>query len=154
MPYTPAPSASSDIAGGLRVLVVDDHMDAAEALGILLEVFGHEVKTSFDGQQALDTIVAWEPDLVLMDLSLPVIDGYEAGQRVQAHAAANPGFAVPYMAALSGFSGDAERQRTAACGYARHLVKPVGPDQLKAVIAEAGRFRQTAVPGGTDLANG
>jgi CheY-like chemotaxis protein len=147
MSFTPA---SSDSATGLRVLVVDDHMDAAEALGILLEVFGHDVKTSFDGQQAVETIVAWQPDLVLMDLSLPLMDGYEAGRRIQAHVAAHPDFPLPYMAALSGFSGDAERERTAQCGYARHLVKPVGPDQLKAVIAEAARHRDArgATPAG------
>ena len=130
---------------GLKVLVVDDHVDGAEALGILLEVFGHDVRTCFDGQAALDEILDWQPDLVLMDLSLPVMDGYEAARRVVAHGDQTPAFAVPLLVALSGYSGDEERAKTAAAGFKQHLVKPVAPERLQAVIAYAQATRDAAV---------
>lgn len=131
------PGTSTASTAGLKVLVVDDHVDGAEALSILFEVFGHEVRTSFDGQTALDEIIAWQPDLVLMDLSLPVMDGYEAARRVIAHSADTPGFALPLLVALSGYSGEQEQARTAQAGFQHHLVKPVPTDHLQSILALA-----------------
>ena len=141
MSFSPPGASRPGIApaptSGLKVLVVDDHVDGAESLGILLEVFGHEVRTSFDGQAALDQVIAWQPDLVLMDLSLPVMDGYEAARRVISHVADTPGFALPLLVALSGYSGEEERAKTALAGFQHHLVKPVPPDRLQSVLALA-----------------
>lgn len=133
-------------AAALKVLVVDDHADGAEALGMLIEMYGHDVSLAFDGQQALDRVLSWQPDLVLMDLSLPVLDGCEATRRVFAHAASHPDFVAPMMVALSGFNADADQVRTAEAGFGQHLVKPLPPAALQALLAQAAAIRSSTPP--------
>jgi CheY-like chemotaxis protein len=136
----PPASHAAGAPSSLKVLVVDDHVDSAEALSMLLEVFGHEVRSCHDGQAAVDQAAQWQPDLVLMDLSLPILTGYEAARQIVAgRTAAQPH--CPMLVALSGHSGAAEREQSLQAGFVRHLVKPVAPDVLQAVLDEGLRAR-------------
>lgn len=124
---------------GLRILVVDDNLDAADALAMLLEMFGHEVRSCFDGQAAVEQAADWSPHLVLLDLTLPVIDGYEAARRINAAGAATG--RLPWLVALSGHAGVEARIRSEQAGFRQHLVKPVPTEALEAAIEQAAQWR-------------
>lgn len=125
-PMVPAGPA----AATLRVLVVDDHVDGAEALAALVEVFGHEVETCFDGNEAVARIPAMRPHLVLLDLSLPGLDGCEVARRVKADSHA-------LLVALSGYDGDEIRQQCADAGFHHHCVKPLSAVRLQELLVLA-----------------
>jgi CheY-like chemotaxis protein len=116
-----------------RILVVDDHRDAARVLGLLLDSLGHEVQTATDGQQALATMSAFHPDIVFLDIGLPEIDGYEVARRVRK----SPELRGTKLIALTGWSHAEDRARTREAGFDHHLVKPVGVKTLKEVLAQA-----------------
>jgi len=116
-----------------RILVVDDHRDAARVLGLLLDSLGHEVQTATDGQQALDTMSAFHPDVVFLDIGLPNVDGYEVARRVRK----NPELRDTKLIALTGWSHAEDKRRTREAGFDHHLVKPVGVKTLKEVLAQA-----------------
>jgi len=115
-----------------RVLVVDDNRAAAESLAMLLGYMGHEVRTAYDGEAGLATAAAFRPELILMDLGMPRVDGYEAARRIRTE----PWGRGPFLVALTGWGTDDDRQRTHDAGFDRHLVKPVSPDALRRVLAE------------------
>ena len=115
-----------------RVVIVDDNTDAAEILQLALERCGHEVRAAGDGPSALALIEAWHPDLVLLDLGLPGMDGYEVAHRLRATAAGK----ALHLFALTGFGQASDRARTAEAGFERHLVKPVALDELIAAMDE------------------
>ena len=117
---------------GTRILVVDDHRDAARVLGLLLDSLGHEVQTATDGQQALDTMSAFHPDVVFLDIGLPQLDGYEVARRVRS----SPELRGTKLIALTGWSHAEDKQRTREAGFDQHLVKPVGVKTLKEVLAQ------------------
>ncbi|HET8541537.1 MAG TPA: hybrid sensor histidine kinase/response regulator [Anaeromyxobacter sp.] len=123
----PPPPAS------LRVLVVDDNADAAETLANLLTLAGHEVKTAPDGPTALDLATAFRPQVAVLDIGLPVMDGYELALRLRDRLAG----AVPAMVAVSGYGQAADLERSRAAGCCAHLVKPAAVDQ---VLAELDRI--------------
>jgi len=116
-----------------RVLVVDDNEDAAESLAALLRIFGHEVGVAFDGEQALALAPDLKPDLVLLDLGMPRMDGHEVARRMRAA----PWGAGIRIVALSGFGDGIDRARSLDAGCNDHLVKPVSPTELEAVLATA-----------------
>ena len=116
-----------------RVLVVDDNEDAAESLAALLRIFGHEVGVAFDGEQALALAPDLKPDLVLLDLGMPRMDGHEVARRMRAA----PWGAGIRIVALSGFGDGSDRARSLDAGCNDHLVKPVSPADLEAVLATA-----------------
>ena len=130
MPTT-APSAAR--SASRRVLVVDDNEDAAESLAALLRIFGHEVGVAFDGEQALALAPTLQPDLVLLDLGMPRMDGHEVARRMRAA----PWGTAMKIVALSGFGDGADRLRSLEAGCNDHLVKPVSPTDLEAVLASA-----------------
>ncbi len=104
-----------------RVLVVDDNRDAADTLALLLELLGHEIRTANDGTQALEAAEAFRPDVVLLDIGLPGMNGYEVCRRLRE----KPWGESMLIVALTGW-GQAEDQRMASeAGFDRHLVKPV-----------------------------
>lgn len=104
-----------------RVLVVDDNRPSAQSLAWVMEANGYEVKACFDGPSAVEAAHAFHPDVVLLDLGMPVMDGYEVCRRLRE----DETFAHTLVIAQTGWGGDAERRRTAAVGFNHHLTKPV-----------------------------
>jgi two-component system CheB/CheR fusion protein len=104
-----------------RVLVVDDNVDAAESLAMLLRVEGHEVRTAHDGATALDAAQAYRPEVVLLDIGLPKMDGYEVAQRLRRL----PDSKSALVVALTGYGQEEDRRRAEEAGFDVHLVKPV-----------------------------
>lgn len=115
-----------------RILVVDDNQDACETLSSLLEVDGHPVARAYDGYQAVEVAKASLPDIVVMDIGLPGIDGYEAAKRIRDL----PGGKEIMMVALTGWGQANDKRLAMEAGFDRHLVKPVDFDRLKHCIAE------------------
>ena len=115
-----------------RILVVDDNRDAAVSLARLLRLKGHEVRTAHDGAEGVALAAGFRPEVILMDLGMPNLDGYEAARRIRA----GPGGTAPFLVALTGWGADDDRRRTHDAGYDRHLVKPVDMAALTKLIAE------------------
>ncbi len=120
-----------------RILVVDDNQDAAECLALLLSMQGHHVRTAHDGLEAVEAATAFEPDAVLLDIGLPKLNGYEAGERIRA---------LPFgdrvmLVALTGWGRESDRLRTANAGFDAHLVKPADQGEVNALIAQLPRTR-------------
>jgi signal transduction histidine kinase/DNA-binding response OmpR family regulator len=126
---TPAPPPPPDSLK--RVMIVDDNRDAADSLAMLLQFEGRQTLCAYSGEEALEQFVSFHPQLVLLDIGLPGIDGYETARRLKAVAP------VTRVIALSGYSQVEDRQRSAAAGFDAHLVKPVDLDALKRVLAPA-----------------
>jgi CheY-like chemotaxis protein len=111
-----------------RILVVDDSQDSAESLALLLELHGHEVRTAFAGPAALETASAFCPDVVLLDIGLPGMDGYEVARRLRAeHGGCR-------LIALTGYGRDDDRRRSREAGFDHHLVKPVDLEELTRLL--------------------
>ena len=113
-----------------RILVVDDSVDSAASMALLLQVKGHEVKTAHDGVQALALAADFRPTVVLLDIGLPGLDGYEVCRRIRQE----PWGASPVVAALTGWGRSEDRDRAFAAGFTHHLVKPVSPETLDQVL--------------------
>jgi PAS domain S-box-containing protein len=120
-----APQASN---AKRRILVVDDNRDAADSLAALLEMDGHEVKAVYTGEAGLEEVDLRKPDLVLLDIGLPRISGYEVVQRIKT---AHPLMSV---VALSGYGSTQDKQRAAAAGFDAHLLKPVDFEVLRRLM--------------------
>ena len=135
-PPEPLAEAAADGPDGeasarpLRVLVVDDHEDGAEALATLLGHWGHEVAVVTDGVRALDALDGHAPELVLMDLGLPGMDGFEVARRIRGRY----GERSPYLIAVTGYGQEEARRRSNEVGFDLHLVKPVDPDHLNRLL--------------------
>jgi PAS domain S-box-containing protein len=136
-PRTAAASAERDLTARTRVLIVEDNADAAEGLMMLIEAYGHEVRVAHDGVAALALAESWSPDLMLVDIGLPGITGYEVAVRARRIEALAD---VPLIA-LTGYGKDEDRERTRSAGFAHHLVKPVDPAELRVVLKEYGAKR-------------
>ena len=109
-----------------RILVADDNHDAAEALSLQLQLAGHHVRTAHDGIEALAVAKTFDPDIVLLDLGMPKMDGYEAARQLRL----GPGGHRVRLIALTGWGQQQDRDRTADAGFDAHLVKPVAEAQL------------------------
>ena len=118
-----------------RVLVVDDNVDSAETIAEMLKLWGHEVQTAHDGPAALEAARAQHPDAVLLDLSLPVMDGYETARRLRSEGLGK------LLVAVTGFGGPEYRRRASEAGFDRHLTKPVSPEALRRVLLRPDRER-------------
>ena len=103
-----------------RILIVDDNEDARMLLSEVLQAVGHSVKSAGDGPEALALAEAFQPDVAILDIGLPVMDGYELAARLR-ETMSKP----PRMVALSGYGRPADQEKSAAAGFERHLVKPV-----------------------------
>jgi two-component system CheB/CheR fusion protein len=126
-----AQAAAEAPAVRARVLVVEDNADAAEGLRMLLELAGHEVLVAHDGAAALETARNEEPDLMLVDIGLPGIDGYEVARRIRRE----PSLRHLVLIALTGYGREADRTHALTAGFDHHIVKPVDPDGLMVLIA-------------------
>jgi signal transduction histidine kinase/ActR/RegA family two-component response regulator len=135
MAQPPAPPAATEPAPPrpCRVLVIEDNADAREAVQILLEIWGHEVQSAADGHRGLAIAQAWNPQVALVDIGLPGLDGYALAGRLRDLPAGRQLFLV----ALTGYGQPADRQRALAAGFDAHLVKPVDADELAGVLARA-----------------
>ena len=120
---------------GLRVLVVDDNVDGAEMLATLVESLGHDTRVALDGLSALEIAEDMRPDVALLDLGLPAMDGYEVARRFQER----PELAGTRLVAVTGYGQESDLDRTRAAGFALHLVKPVDLPQLESFLASSGR---------------
>jgi CheY-like chemotaxis protein len=114
-----------------RLLVVDDNVDAARTLQMMLELDGHSVRTVHDGRSALAACAAERFDAVLLDIGLPDVDGLDVARRLRAGA----GGACPRLIALSGWGRAGDKQRALEAGFERHLTKPVDGAALAAALA-------------------
>jgi signal transduction histidine kinase/CheY-like chemotaxis protein len=121
-----APSPAPIATGPIRVLVVEDNRDAAETLQDLLELAGCTVALAYSGPQALAIAPEFQPEVVLCDLGLPGMSGYEVGATLRQH----PASARAQLIAVSGYGQAEDRERSQAAGFDRHLVKPVDPAEL------------------------
>jgi CheY-like chemotaxis protein len=139
------PVAAATAHRPLRVLVVDDNLDAAESLVMLLGLDGHEVRMAHSGVEALEAAAVFRPEVVLLDIGLPGMDGYEVARRLREQ---NDG-AETLLVAMTGYGQEEDRRRSRAAGFHRHLVKPVDLNDLRALLASsAPRARDPLFPTG------
>ena len=113
-----------------RVLVVDDNVDAAQAMAMLLEMSGHEGRMAHDGPSALEAALCWQPELVLLDIGLPGLNGFEVAKRIRPE----PLLKKVVLVALTGYGLEADRQRSREAGFDHHLVKPTGFDAIEKIL--------------------
>ena len=116
---------------GKRLLIVDDNRDAANSLAMLLQLQRHEVRVTYSGMAALEMIKTYTPDVVLLDIGMPGMDGYEVARRIRQ----TPGLGTVVLAALTGWGQQEDRRRTAEAGFDHHLVKPPRPEVLEKLLA-------------------
>lgn len=116
----------------LRVLVVDDNRAAAEMLAKVVKILGNDVRVANDGVEALELISQFKPDVTLMDLGMPKMNGYEAARRIREDMPNNE----MTLIALTGWGQDSDKQRTKAAGFDHHLVKPVEPAELQRLLGQ------------------
>ncbi len=119
-------------ARALRVLVVDDNEDSADTLGTLVSIWGHEVRQANDGPSALEVAREFRPEVILLDIGLPGMGGYDVARALRAE-----GLGGRRLVALTGWSQDEDRQRAQEAGFDEHLTKPVDADRLQALLATA-----------------
>jgi PAS domain S-box-containing protein len=128
----PAKGAVSGAAAApRRILVVDDNPDAVESLALLLQIAGHQVHKACDGEAAIALAQQVRPEVVLLDLGMPTVSGYEVAQRIREQ----PWGKQTFLVALSGWGQAEERVRTREAGFDAHLVKPVAPEALNKLLA-------------------
>jgi signal transduction histidine kinase/ActR/RegA family two-component response regulator len=117
----------------LRVLVVEDVAEVADMLILLLQFWGHDVRAVQDGASALIAARTYQPDVILLDLGLPGLDGYDVARQLRQE----PSLGKPLLIAVTGYGSEDDRRRTREAGFDHHLIKPVDPDALRAVLASA-----------------
>jgi two-component system, chemotaxis family, CheB/CheR fusion protein len=123
----------ADVSFSLRILIVDDLHDSANSLAILIDLWGYKTVVVYDGVSALDVASANPPDVVLLDLGLPGMDGYELARQLRRL----PGMDTALLVAISGHGREAEVQRCKEAGIDCHFLKPVDLDELQKVLAKA-----------------
>ncbi|MBP3954475.1 response regulator [Gemmata sp. G18] len=142
LPLAPAPAPAPAVAQAagtgaagrpLGILVVDDNRDAADSMAMLLEMRGHQVRTAHDGPDALKVLATFRPQLILLDLGLPGMSGYEVARRIRESAELQG----VTLAALTGWGQEEDRRRTREAGFDHHLTKPADPGELDRIVAGA-----------------
>jgi signal transduction histidine kinase len=138
LPRTEPAQGDGDVAvtqsqPGRRVIVIEDAADARESLRLLLESEGHEVQTAADGLEGLAKLASFAPDVALVDVGLPGIDGYEVARRARASSARLR------LVALTGYGQEEDRRRALEAGFDLHLTKPVAYDELRAALQQGAR---------------
>ncbi len=123
----------------VTILIADDHEDNRELLRLMLEGAGHRVREARDGRECVTSAQAEPPDVALLDLSMPVLDGWHALRELRADARTRDVFCV----AVTAFAGEQDRQRALAAGFDHYLAKPFRGNELLAVV-EASRARRAA----------
>ena len=151
LPTTPAKQAAPDRterpaarspARALRVAVVDDNVDAAEMLAVLVSGLGHTVKLAYDGPSAVQLAASFAPDVILLDIGLPIMNGYEVAQELRRR----PPLRHIYLAALTGWGQAEDRRRAREAGFDTHFTKPVSPAAVEDLLAAVAQGEQFAAP--------
>jgi PAS domain S-box-containing protein len=154
LPLSGAPGGSSEsslqrdheVPGGMRIVVADDNRDNADTLADLLRAAACEVTTAYDGVTALRLIREQVPNVVVMDIGMPGMDGYEVAQAVRGLAP------KPYLIALTGWGQESDRAKAFQAGFDRHFTKPIKPEELVQLLAELASAKQNADGGTPSLA--
>jgi len=113
------------------VLVVDDNVDAADSLGWLLRLSGHNTKIAYDGPGAIEAALAFRPQALILDLGLPGLDGYHVARRLRQE----PSVQSALFVALSGYGRDEDQRRSSEAGFDHHFIKPVDVNCLLEVLS-------------------
>jgi len=116
----------------LRLLIVDDNRDSADSLALLLRSLGHEVCVAYDGQQAIDAAISFHPNVLIVDLAMPVLDGFTVAKRLRAV----PEFADAVFVALSGHSDQPYFDEASKAQFDEYVVKPPQMSLLSAILSE------------------
>jgi CheY-like chemotaxis protein len=133
----PRPDVSAEMEesptpkSALRILIVDDNRDSADSLGMLLSLMGNDIRAAYDGQQGVEAAEEFRPQVVLLDIGLPKLNGYEAGGRIREQ----PWGEGMVLIAVTGWGQEENRQRSREAGFDHHLVKPVDPEALMELLA-------------------
>jgi PAS domain S-box-containing protein len=132
-PVETSPATNGNSAGHTRrrILVVDDNRDSAASLAMMLDLLGNETRTAHDGEEALSAAAAFRPDMILLDIGMPKLNGYEAARRIRTE----PWGKAVVLVALTGWGQDEDRRRSAEAGFNFHLVKPVDPEELGKLLS-------------------
>ena len=141
-PHHPGAAAPSS-AGPWRILVADDNRDSADSVAMLLQLDGHEVRVAYDGEEALSIAESGFPQILLLDIGMPRLSGYEVAERVRAL----PRGQNVVMIAATGWGQEEDRRRSVESGFDAHLVKPVDPPTLLRVIGELAARVSAGRPG-------
>jgi CheY-like chemotaxis protein len=112
------------------VLIVDDNVDAAETLAMMLEILGQDTRQAHDGRDAITAAKEYKPDMIFMDIGLPGLSGLEACERIRK----DLGMSGVYLVALSGYGTEEDRRKSLAAGFDDHLVKPLDPGLLPELL--------------------
>jgi len=137
LPVVVAPGNSEGVTGRLgalpskRILVVDDNRDAGDSLAMILRILGVDVRVARSGQEALAALDSFDADIVLLDIGMPDMDGYEVARRIRARG----GSASPAIVAVTGWGQEQDRRRAKEAGFDHHLVKPADLQALNALLA-------------------
>jgi CheY-like chemotaxis protein len=141
-----SPSSSTTVPGAAtvsrRIVIVEDGSDNREILRSLLELSGHQVTTAADGQAGLEAIVAVRPEVALVDIGLPLIDGHEIARRIRGA----PEYDDVYLVALTGYGRPEDRRAALDAGFDEHLVKPVDFDELANILTYRDRSLKADLP--------
>jgi CheY-like chemotaxis protein len=140
VPVASAPAPLAHVKSNQSILIVDDNVDAAQMLGELLRQAGHEVQIAHDGAQALLLVQQSRPDVAVLDIGLPVMDGYALAEQLRAQCTGQ----VPYLIALTGYGQAHDRAQAKRAGFDEHLVKPVDTATLLRAVRGAVELRARA----------
>ncbi len=121
----------------LKVLIVDDNNDLVHMLELAVAAMGHDVRKALDGQSAISAALSYRPDVVLLDLGLPVVSGLDVARELRRH----PEMANTRLVALTGWGQEDDRRRTSEAGFDHHLTKPTDPEELEGLLARFARER-------------
>jgi CheY-like chemotaxis protein len=132
-PAPPLPARSREHTITRRVLVADDNRDAAESMGMLLRLMGNEVRTVHDGLQAVNEAETFQPDVILLDIGMPRLNGYDAARRIREQRWS----AGTVLVALTGWGQEEDKRRASEAGFDKHFTKPVNPADLERLITDA-----------------
>lgn len=115
----------------MRIMVIDDNMDAADSFSMLLQIIGHETRVEHSGTAALAAVEQWTPDVVFLDIGLPGMNGYEVLSRLRER----PALSGTAVVAITGWGSPEDRRRAEAAGFAAHLTKPADMADVERLLA-------------------
>lgn len=128
---SPAP-AEPGIHPPRKILIIDDGVSAAEMLALFFQLEGFEVRTAYNGEDGVQAAAEMLPDVILLDLAMPVMSGFDAARSIRS----NPALKDSFLVALTGWGDDDDRLKTKAAGFDKHIEKPVDPGILRQMLAD------------------